>query len=142
MAEAANVPHSNPVIGVVADEEALGKFRKKFANTICLLEEREPGGESDNTPKALGKIIEDNDNHFDGEAFLRARLLDLLVADWDRHEDQWRWLDRQKGSGKMYIGVPRDRDQVLHVAQGLFPASLRCRLSARLLIILAARSRG
>jgi hypothetical protein len=122
MAEAANVPHSNPVIGVVADDPALGKFRQKFANTICLLEEREPGGESDNTPKALGKIIEDNDNHFDGEAFLRARLLDLLVADWDRHEDQWRWLDKQKGNGKMYIGVPRDRDQVLHVAQGLFPS--------------------
>ncbi|RWY49982.1 BamA/TamA family outer membrane protein [Mucilaginibacter gilvus] len=122
MAEAANVPHSNPVIGVVADEPALGKYRQKFANTICLLEEREPGGESDNTPKALGKIIEDNDNHFDGEAFLRARLLDLLVADWDRHEDQWRWLDKQKGNGKMYIGVPRDRDQVLHVAQGLFPS--------------------
>lgn len=122
MAEAANVPHSNPVIGVVADDPALGKFRQKFANTICLLEEREPGGNSDNTPKALGKIIEDNDNHFDGEAFLRARLLDLLVADWDRHEDQWRWLDRQKGNGKMYIGVPRDRDQVLHVAQGLFPS--------------------
>ncbi|WP_158288344.1 BamA/TamA family outer membrane protein [Mucilaginibacter psychrotolerans] len=121
MAEAANVPHSNPVIGVVADDPALGKFRQKFANIVCLLEEREPGGESDNTPKALGKIIADNDNHFDGEAFLRARLLDLLVADWDRHEDQWRWLDRQKGDGKMYIGVPRDRDQVLHVAQGLFP---------------------
>jgi hypothetical protein len=122
MAEAANVPHSNPVIGVVADEEVLGKFRKKFANTICLLEEREPGGESDNTEKALGKIIEDNDNHFDGEAFLRARLLDLLTADWDRHEDQWRWLDRQKGSGKMYTGVPRDRDQVLHVSEGVFPS--------------------
>jgi hypothetical protein len=30
MAEAANVPHSNPVIGVVADEEALGKFRKNL----------------------------------------------------------------------------------------------------------------
>ncbi|OOQ59982.1 hypothetical protein BC343_27695 [Mucilaginibacter pedocola] len=121
MAEAAKVPHANPVIGVVADDPALGKFRKKFANIVALLEEREPGGESDNTEKALGKIIADNDNHFDGETFLRARLLDLLVADWDRHEDQWRWLDRQKGSGKMYIGVPRDRDQVLHVAQGVFP---------------------
>lgn len=122
LAQAADIPHSTPIIGVVADDEALGAYRKKFANTVCLLEEREPGGESDNTVKALGKVMADNDNHFDGIAFLRARLLDLLLADWDRHEDQWRWLDKQKGNGKMYVGVPRDRDQVMHVSQGLFPS--------------------
>jgi len=122
LAKAAKVPHSHPIIGMVADEPALGQFREKFANTVCLLEEREPAGESDNTIKALGKVIEDNDNHFDGKAFLRARLLDLMLADWDRHEDQWRFRDTKKGDGKMYEGIPRDRDQVLHVTEGVFPS--------------------
>jgi hypothetical protein len=121
LAEAAGVPHANPVIGVVADDTALGEYRKLFANTVCLLEEREPAGDSDNTIKMLDNLVKDNDNSFDGEAFLRARMLDLLLGDWDRHEDQWRWAERKKGKGKYYIGVPRDRDQVFHLEEGVFP---------------------
>lgn len=121
LARAARVPHSNPIIGVVADDPALGEFRAKFANKLCLLEEREPEGESDNTVKALGKLLADNDNHFDGPSFLRARLLDLLLADWDRHEDQWRWHDAKKGKDKFYEAIPRDRDQVFHVIEGVIP---------------------
>jgi hypothetical protein len=121
LAAAAGIPHANPVIGVVADDAALGEYRQLFANTVCLLEEREPAGESDNTIKMLANLVKDNDNSFDGEAFLRARMLDLLMGDWDRHEDQWRWAETKKGKGKHYIGVPRDRDQVFHLEQGVFP---------------------
>jgi hypothetical protein len=121
LAQAAGIPHANPVIGVVADDAALGEFKQVFANTVCLLEEREPAGESENTFKMLDNLVKDNDNGFDGEAFLRARMLDLLLGDWDRHEDQWRWAEVKKGKGKQYIGVPRDRDQVFHLEQGVFP---------------------
>lgn len=122
MAEAAGVYHANPVIGVIAPDEALGEFNKLFSGMVVLLEEREPGGESDNTPKMEKELLKDNDNHFDGKQFLRARMLDMLLGDWDRHEDQWRWLDVKKGKGKLYESVPRDRDQVFHVNQGLFPS--------------------
>lgn len=121
LADAVNVPHANPVIGVVADEPALGEYRKVFANLVCLLEEREPAGESDNTVKMVENLMKDNDNSFDGENFLRARMLDMLIGDWDRHEDQWRWAETKKDKGKVYVGVPRDRDQVFHVEEGLFP---------------------
>ena len=122
LAAAAHVNHANPVIGVVAPDEALGEFNKEFSGLVVLLEEREPGGESDNTPKMIKELNEDNDHHFDGKQFLRARLLDLLIGDWDRHEDQWRWLDVKDGKDKLYEAVPRDRDQVFHVNQGLFPS--------------------
>jgi hypothetical protein len=122
LAEAAGVPHAHPVIGVVADDNALGEYKKDFAGTVCLLEEREPVGKSDNTIKALSNVLEDYDNRFNGEAFLRARMLDLLIGDWDRHEDQWRWAEDKSGKNKkLYTGVPRDRDQVFHLEEGLFP---------------------
>jgi hypothetical protein len=121
LADAARVPHANPVIGVVADDENLGEYRKIFANLVCLLEEREPIGNSDNSIKMLENLVKDNDNTFDGEGFLRARLLDFLIGDWDRHEDQWRWAETKTGKGKAYVGVPRDRDQVFHLEEGLFP---------------------
>ncbi|WP_158795437.1 BamA/TamA family outer membrane protein [Pedobacter sp. L105] len=121
LAEAADVHHANPIIGVIKDDGTLGEYTKIFSGLVVLLEEREPGGKSDNSPEMIAKLKEDNDNRFNGKQFLRARLLDLLIGDWDRHEDQWRWLDEKKGKGKEYEAVPRDRDQVFHVNQGLFP---------------------
>ncbi|NEU07432.1 BamA/TamA family outer membrane protein [Flavihumibacter sp. R14] len=120
LAEAVAVPHANPVIGYVSPDPALGEY-SDFAGTICLLEEREPAGNSDNTVKMLGNLDADNENQVDSVTFLRARLLDLFIADWDRHEDQWRWADTRKGKGKYYVPVPRDRDDALFVNEGLFP---------------------
>lgn len=121
LAEAAHVPHANPIIGVVADDPALGEYRKTFAGLVCLLEEREPAGNSDNTIKMDRELVKSYDARVDGEAFLRARLLDLLIGDWDRHEDQWRWAVKKDGKDRYYEPVPRDRDQVFHVNQGLLP---------------------
>jgi Outer membrane protein/protective antigen OMA87 len=124
LAEAIDLPHTNPVIGLVAPDSLLAQYTE-FANTICLLEEREPIGDSDNTPKMLRRLTNDNDDVYKAKTFLRARMLDLLVNDWDRHEDQWRWRDAndgKKGADRDYLGVPRDRDQALRKMEGLFPA--------------------
>lgn len=121
LANAANVPHANPIIGVVAPDSALGMYEKLFANKVALLEEREPLGKSDNTPEMQENMQKDNDNDYDARTFLRARLLDLLISDWDRHADQWRWVDKKKGKEKYYEPVPRDRDQALYKRQGYFP---------------------
>lgn len=132
LADAVQVPHANPVIGVIAADTALGVYSEDFENTLVLLEEREPIGESDNTIKMLKNLQEDNDNSFDARGFLRARMLDLLVNDWDRHEDQWRWKNTGEKKNKFYVAVPRDRDQVLRLTRGLFPylASRQWALSA------------
>ena len=121
LSEVVKVPHSNPVIGYVAPDKNLGEFEKEFANTMCLLEEREPYGNSDNTIRMLERLNEDNDNTIDTVGFFRARLLDLFMGDWDRHEDQWRWLDEKKGSERRYVAIPRDRDQALYRSQGFIP---------------------
>lgn len=122
IANAVNIPHAKPVIGVVSPDESLGIYSRSFNNLVVLMEEREPLGESDNTDKLKKNLQKDNDNSLDGRAFLRARMLDAFLGDWDRHEDQWRWYDIVKGKEKKYIGIPRDRDQVFHLTHGLFPA--------------------
>jgi hypothetical protein len=120
IAEAVGVAHANPLIGLVVPDENLGMYEKLFANTLCLLEEREPEGKSDNSIKMMQHLDKDNDNRVDSTAYLRAKILDLILGDWDRHFDQWRWRDEQKGSGKKYLPVPRDRDQVFYVNEGMF----------------------
>lgn len=122
LAKAAQVPHANPVIGVVADEPVLGQYRHIFSGLLCLLEEREPTGASINTIDMEHELLNSYDNRADGQLFLRARMLDLLIGDWDRHEDQWRWAGKKNGKEEIYEAVPRDRDQVFHITQGLFPS--------------------
>ncbi len=121
IANAAGVPHANPIIGIVAPDRNLGIYIRDFMNTVCLLEEREPLGKSDNSEKMYKTLLDDNDNGFDTTVFFKARLLDLFIGDWDRHEDQWRWAYEKNGKNKNYIAVPRDRDQVFHVVDGIVP---------------------
>ena len=83
IADAVKVPHANPEIGVIAPDKNLGLYERYFVNTICLIEEREPGGKSDNTGKMLNNLDKDNDNSVKGKEFLRARMLDMFLGDWD-----------------------------------------------------------
>lgn len=118
LAQAAGIPHSNPIIGVVVQEAGLGTYAKDFANTLCLLEEREPMGKSDNTEKMLKKIANSYRNWVDWQTYLKAKALDVLLGDWDRHEDQWRWAVDARADGIEYTPVPRDRDQVFYRSDG------------------------
>jgi hypothetical protein len=123
MATAAAVPHAHPKIVYLPDDPRLGIYRSDFANGMYLFEEREPGGlkKTYSTPKVLQEIQEDNDNTIDQQATLRARVLDMFMMDFDRHEDQWRWGRTDKGKGKSYYPIPRDRDQPFFTNQGVFP---------------------
>lgn len=118
LAQAIGAAHSSPVIGLVAADANLGIHEKDFVNTVALLELREPWGKTDNSEKMYKKLAEDNDNTVDAPALLQLKCLDVLIGDWDRHDDQWRWLPQKQEKGIRYIPVPRDRDQVFFSAQG------------------------
>lgn len=122
LAAAVHVPHTAPRIVYVPDDTALGIYRNDFKGTVCIFEEREPGAEETySTQKVLEKLENDNDNSVDEKAVLRARMLDLFIGDWDRHEDQWRWTKSAAGKKNIYSPVPRDRDQVYYINTGLLP---------------------
>jgi Omp85 superfamily domain len=121
IANAVGVPHAHPIIGIVAPDSVLGSYAKTFESQICLLEEREPTGKSVNYIDMLNALDSSNDNSFDSTVFLKARILDVFIGDWDRHGDQWRFKPEKNGPGIKYIPVPRDRDQVFYTNQGVFP---------------------
>jgi hypothetical protein len=122
-AKAAGIPHTNPRLVYVPDDPRLGKFRSDFGNMFCLFEEREPGNIKKNysTDEMEKKLQDDNDNSIDQQAVLRARMLDMFIMDFDRHEDQWRWAANDDGKGKIFYPIPRDRDQPFFVSEGILP---------------------
>jgi len=121
LAEAAGIPHSTPIIGVVSPDKALGKFLPLIENKVCLFEEREPTGKSDNTLEVIRNMYDDNDYSFNAKAYLNARCLDILVGDWDRHDDNWRFTKEKEGGKRVYYPVPRDRDQAMYLNTGVIP---------------------
>ncbi len=125
-AEALGIPHANPEIVFVPEDPALGKYRSDFANSVLLFEEREPfdAEQTDKSEKAQKKLQEDNDTRIDQKIVLRARLLDIFLGDWDRHEDQWRWQRKSEGKEIIYLPVPRDRDKVYYNTSGILPGLL------------------
>jgi hypothetical protein len=121
LAQAADVPHAHPKIVFIADDPRLGQYQELFKNTLAIFEERSLNEKNYSTPKVIEKLQEDNDNHVNQENVLKARLLDLFIGDWDRHDDQWRWIADKKGKGATFSPVPRDRDQAFFVNEGLIP---------------------
>ena len=122
LANAVNVPEAEPFFYYMPDDPALGSYRQKFSNQVVSLELREPtinGENAKSTAKIIEQFIEDNDDRIDEEEVLRARLLDMYIADFDRHFDQWKWGTSDTGEGKVYYAIPRDRDQAFFNSNGL-----------------------
>ena len=122
LAEAADVLHANPRLVYVGADPGLGKFRTEYGNALYLFEERPDGNQGSvasfghsphvvNSAHMLLHLRQQPGNHVPARAYLRARLLDMLVGDWSRREDQWRWASFPQAGGLVYRPVPRDRDQ-------------------------------
>lgn len=126
LAKSAGVRAANPKIYFVAEDPALGEYNAIFAGTVCMLENRDAGFEdTDNTEDMLGKIMKTNSHVVDQRALLRARLLDMIIADWDRHFDNWRWGEHDSGGLTYYQAIPRDRDWAFYFSNGLVPKFAR-----------------
>lgn len=136
MARAAKIYHCTPIIAFVPEQKALGEFNKQFANDLYLLEQRADGDwkeepnfgssrEIVSTEKMLETLSEESDRRIDQASYIRARLFDMFVGDWGRHEDQWRWATVEENGKKMYRAIPRDRDQVYTKFDGLFVSAFK-----------------
>ena len=121
MAKALGIAVPEPVIYYVPDDPAFGEYRSLFANTLCLFERREPTPDDSETKSTDGMfedVLKKNDHLVLQQSLLKARLLDMLIADWDRHADQWRWGTVKKNDITYYYGIPRDRDQAYFSSNG------------------------
>ncbi|WP_296311170.1 metallophosphoesterase [Winogradskyella sp. UBA3174] len=122
LADAIGVYHTNPVLYYVPKQNALGDFNVDFGDELYMIEEHTSEGHDDkasfgysntllSTEDMMKKIRKDEDIIIDEAAYIKARLFDMLIGDWDRHQDQWRWLEFKENGKKVYRPMPRDRDQ-------------------------------
>ncbi|RYZ54751.1 MAG: metallophosphoesterase, partial [Sphingobacteriales bacterium] len=122
LAKAVGVRQADPEVFFVPDDPSLGYYRKLFSNKIAFLERKDPvpaGVETKSSGKVFNNLIEKGDHVIDQKAVLKARLLDILIGDFDRHMDQWKWAELDTGKGKIYSPIAKDRDQAFFYSDGL-----------------------
>ncbi|WP_207425162.1 hypothetical protein [Pedobacter sp. SYSU D00535] len=50
----------------------------------------------------------------DTQLYLRWRLFDILISDWDRHEGNWKWALLKRAGKEFIIPLPVDRDMAFY----------------------------
>jgi hypothetical protein len=125
MAHALGIHHTRPELVYVPHDPRLGEHLENFGGMVALLELR-PDDDLSDVPymggsariKSTRSMLEDrffgNKSQVDAHYFLRARLFDMLIGDWSRHEDNWRWAQFETENLKVYQAIPRDRDNVFY----------------------------
>jgi hypothetical protein len=70
--------------------------------------------------KDMTHRLENEKNYkLDQEAYLKTRLFDLLIGDWDRQKDQWYWMVVADGKYNVFRPFPIDRDAAFYHADGV-----------------------
>ncbi|MGI9431223.1 MAG: BamA/TamA family outer membrane protein, partial [Myxococcota bacterium] len=128
LAGAAGVLHTTPRLVVMPDSPRLGEFRETFAGTLGTIDvfpqaasEGRPGFagalEIISTDELFERIRKHPDERVDSPGYVRARLFDAFIGDWDRHGGNWRWA-KLRGRAE-WVPLPEDRDLAFANYEGI-----------------------
>jgi hypothetical protein len=128
LARAAGVATVPIRIVVMPDDPVLGEFREAFKGLPGTFSEYPTAATAEHDGfmgateivdhlTLYARLVESPENRVAVREFLRARLFDLYVSDFDRHRKQWRWLRRAGETA--WHPVPEDRDQAFARYEGV-----------------------
>ncbi|WP_010182361.1 metallophosphoesterase [Aquimarina agarilytica] len=137
LSDAIGLYHTNPDLLYIPKQPALKEYNFEHGNELYLIEERPEEHHIDlasfgkpkdieSTADVYKRLRKDEKYRIDEQAYIRARLFDMLIGDWDRHQDQWRWAEFELDNGDhVFRPIPRDRDQAFTNFDGGFLGALR-----------------
>lgn len=123
---------STPRICALPDSPLLGAYRERFAGLVGTLElhpeeHTEEGILYKGSDRVIGtysmleRLEVREHERVDEVEFCKARLMDVMLGDWDRDTRQWRWAGYREGTDRIWRPVPRDRDQAFSLFDGILP---------------------
>lgn len=130
--EEINILHATPKLYLLPNDPKLGTFQKKYGNLLGMLEEN-PSKANDagkifgnadkiyQSNKLYKKLYESKKNRIDEKEFIKARVFDMLIGDWSKHEDNWKWARYDQEDGYYFRPIPRDRDHTFSLQDGIIP---------------------
>jgi hypothetical protein len=127
------IPTESPrIVYVDINQKAFAAWRqKKFPsgfyqlnkapkNILKIPEVREKGILEVITTKEMVDRLENVSGYqMNQEAYLKVRLFDILIGDWDRPKDNWHWMVVQKDLVKSIEPFPIDRESAFYRGDGV-----------------------
>ena len=135
LSEVAGVLHTHPQLYYLPKQKTFEKFTEAYGNKLYYLEYETEGKVNWTAVEDVTEIVDTDDLQelklkfkegvsIDKAAFVRARLFDLLIGDWDRHAKQWGWVLQKRDSSFFATPLAGDRDNAFFTIDGILPAIL------------------
>ncbi len=154
MAKAIGVFYTTPELFYVPKQKNLGNFNENFGDDLYLISvapsEKSEGEELfeypddvETTDDILIKMRKTGNVFVDEENYIKSRLFDMLIGDWDREPDHWQWAKYYNQYKKdVFVPIPTNRDDafssfegnILDITQSLFSGTKRAHVYGENLI--------
>jgi hypothetical protein len=130
MAQAINVFYTTPQLFYVPKQKRLGNYNENFGDDLYLISiepsERSEGeglfkypDDVETTDDILIKLRKTGNVFVDEENYIKSRLFDMLIGDWDREPDHWQWAEYYNSYKKnVYVPIPKNRDNAFSSFDG------------------------
>jgi hypothetical protein len=127
LSDAVRIYHTNPKLFYIPKQNTLEGYNSDFGDELYMIEEHVSEGHGnlesfgktkkiESTYDLMNKLRKDEEYSIDKNEYVKARLFDMLIGDWDRHVDQWRWAGFKDDNGNtIFKPIPRDRDQAYSI---------------------------
>lgn len=127
-----DVFHAHPQLYVLPNSDELESYKEEYGSLFGMLEENPANPDSGEigfagadeivrSHKLFRRLYKSHKNRVDSQNFAIARCFDMLVGDWGKHEDNWKWVGFKTNDHTIYKPMPRDRDHVFSRWDGIFP---------------------
>ena len=121
LSEAINILHTNSTIYVLPYNSKVHDSIKFHLPAAAVIFEEELGSKWKNSPRFLNPVdiintdemlaaVQNSNLKLDTLEYLKCRLFDILISDWDRHSGQWKWLIYDTLGQQVIKPFPIDRD--------------------------------
>ena len=127
-----DILHIKPELFILNDHPSLKGEYGFYVGKLGTLEIK-PKGKSKNLEgfggahdvltsyEMLAQLKSSHNHKLDKMSYAKARLMDMYLGDWDRHEDNWKWAEFKDGKKHTYKPIPKDRDHVFSKWTGIIP---------------------
>ncbi|MCZ4320286.1 metallophosphoesterase [Aequorivita viscosa] len=130
LARAINVFYTTPQLYYVPKQKRLGNYNDNFGDQLYLIavepsEKSEGEGlfkypdDVETTDDILIKIRKTGDVYVDEENYIKSRLFDMLIGNWDREPNHWQWAEYfNRYKKNVFVPIPNNRDNAFSSFEG------------------------
>lgn len=123
-----NLNHTNPKLYYIPKQNALESYNEDFGNELYLVEERPTDASAERprfgrplkivTTEDVLAAIRTGNAEVDQREYIKARLFDMLIGDWNRDPKQYSWGEYKEKDMTRYRPIPRNREQAFSKFDG------------------------